>query len=129
MEIRAVIRVLEDFRLSPDTDGNIALLSAGIDPQYIQQAIDYFISLAKDYEQAKVGLPERKEETYKQPWLKGDTRYTRYDAAFNACLHQVALSRVKLKKKIIKHLKNLEDEGDIRIYSGITWKSIIDMHL
>ena len=47
MNLQEVIRVLEDFRLRPDIDGYCAISRTGIDPQYIQQALQTLLDLAE----------------------------------------------------------------------------------
>ena len=75
----------------------------------------YFISLAKELEQAKVGLPEEKEHRVKHTACRcicfPPSRECDCGASsFNACLHQVALSRVKFKDKV---LTLLQKEGHL----------------
>lgn len=87
-----------------------------------RQVCQYFLELAKDYEQAKFWLPskdvmfevfKREQEEYIRNPEKNIPRGT--DRLFSifadACLHQVALSRVKFKNKEWNKLKLLDPDS------------------
>lgn len=89
MENKDAIRVGEKFNKPPYL------------PEDLRQAIDYFITLAKDYEQAKSGLPEKKKFNHPgRKLLPEDINCRLAIDVHNACLHQVALGMVKLKKRL-----------------------------
>jgi len=64
-------------------------------------ALTYFIDLAKDYEQAKAGLPEKatRDSVEMIDWSDDDIN------SYNLCLHQAALGLVKFKKKLPEIIK------------------------
>ncbi len=106
------IRVVEE-RIIPDYEFQIKKYKKEANETWWKplekdlDALTHLISLAKDYEQAKSGLPEEQnaefaEKDLEQAQLPKVIRLLAKQVGFNACLHQVTLSRVKFKKELKK---------------------------
>ena len=116
MNLQEAIKILGDFRLRPDIDGYCAISRTGIDPQYIQQALQTLLDLAEKIDKiSNSGLVVEE---------KGDTCSPIVRAAHNRCREQ---SILLLAKKILSQLKPKIDEERLRkiIYKELLATAII----